>query len=80
MTINTDDKRKYFQGFHAEILTSNQMNHQLIQDFSATDDGEGLEYYLKNYAWSADLEGETKVYLVKDLVFFGKLLFHWCVK
>lgn len=66
MTINTDDKRKYFQGFRAEILTSNQMNQQLIQDFSATGDGEGLEYYLKNYAWSADLEGETKVYLVKD--------------
>lgn len=29
-------------------------------------EGKFLELYLKNKAWKADLEGETKVYLVKD--------------
>ena len=32
----------------------------------ATSEGKGLEDYLKNKAWKADLEGETRVYLVKD--------------
>ena len=47
-------------------MTSKQINQQLINDFAATRQGKGLEDYLKNKAWKADLEGETKVYLVKD--------------
>ncbi len=64
--INTNDKRSFFQSFYPEILTSKQINQQLINDFAATRQGKGLEDYLKNKAWKADLEGETKVYLVKD--------------
>ena len=66
MIINTKDKRSFFQNFYPEILTSSQANRQLIKEFAATDEGKGLEDYLKNKAWDADLEGETKVYLVKD--------------
>lgn len=64
--INTNDKRGFFQNFYPEILTSKQANKQLINDFVATAEGKGLEDYLKNMAWEADSEGETKVYLVKD--------------
>lgn len=64
--INTKDKRDFFKKFHSEILTSKQVNKQLIKDFVATSEGKNLEYFLKDKAWEADLEGETKVYLVKD--------------
>lgn len=66
MMSNTNSNRKYFKNFHPEILTSKQINQQSVNNFVATGDGKGLEYYLKNNAWQADLEGETKVYLVKD--------------
>lgn len=66
MIINTNDKRGFFQNFYPEILTSKQANKQLINDFVATAEGKGLEDYLKNKAWEADSEGETRVYLVKD--------------
>ena len=64
--IDSNNKRSFFQNFYPEILTSNQVNQQLINDFVATSEGKGLEDYLKNKAWKADLEGETRVYLVKD--------------
>ncbi len=66
MIIDSNNKRSFFQNFYPEILTSNQVNQQLINDFVATSEGKGLEDYLKNKAWKADLEGETRVYLVKD--------------
>lgn len=66
MIIDTNEKRSFFQNFYPEILTSKQVNQQLINDFVATSEGKSLEDYLKNKAWRADLEGETKVYLVKD--------------
>lgn len=64
--IDSNNKRRFFQNFYPEILTSKQINQQLINDFAATGEGKGLENYLKNKAWEADLEGETRVYLVKD--------------
>lgn len=67
LIINSNNKRDFFQNFYPEILTSKQVNQQLINSFVANDKGKGLEDYLKNKAWKADLEGETKVYLVKDL-------------
>lgn len=66
MIIDFNNKRSYFKNFYSEILTSKQVNQQLINDFVATSEGKGLEDYLKNKAWKADLEGETRVYLVKD--------------
>ncbi|MDE7210685.1 MAG: hypothetical protein K2O03_04480 [Lachnospiraceae bacterium] len=61
-----NDKRRFFQNFYPEILTSKQGNKQLVNEFVATGEGKSLEDYLKNKAWKADLEGETKVYFVKD--------------
>lgn len=60
-------KKDYFQKFHIELLTSNERNRDAIISFSATEEGKPLEGYLKNKAWEADTEGETKVYLVKDI-------------
>lgn len=65
-TIEIDKKRNYFKKFHFELLTSKEENLQLINEFSATDEGKSLEAYLKEKAWEADFEGETRVYLVKD--------------
>lgn len=66
MKINTKEKRSFFQNFYPEILTSKQNNYEQIREFVAFREGKSLELYLKNKAWKADLEGETKVYLVKD--------------
>lgn len=78
MMIDTNDKRDFFKKFYPEILTSNQINQQIINDFVATSEGKSLEYYLKNEAWEADLEGETKVYLVKDQ--FGSIALFFSIK
>lgn len=64
--IETNEKRKFFRKFYPELLTSKEINSQLIKDFAATDQGKYLEAYLKENAWNADSEGETRVYLVKD--------------
>ncbi len=64
--MGINEKREYFQRFHAELLTSDPSNYRLLNDFTATDAGKNLEGYLKYVAWKADTEGETRVYLVKD--------------
>lgn len=61
-----------------ETLTSNEANKVAVQDFTASAKGKGLERYLKESAWKEDLDGNTKVYLVKDkrtkeIVFFFAL-------
>ena len=48
MGIVSSNKRSFFQNFYSEILTSKQINQQLIKDFAATSEGKGLEEYLKN--------------------------------
>lgn len=64
--IGIIDKRELFKTFYLERLTLNEENIQLISQFKATDEGKNLETYLKDKAWEADLEGESRVYLVKD--------------
>ncbi len=59
-------KRDFFKKFHSERITVREDNLRLLRDFKATDEGKNLETYLKDKAWEADLEGETRVYLVKD--------------
>lgn len=59
-------------------LTSSKRNQLDIQKFSANKQGKGLEKYLKECAWEEDINGGTKVYLVKDrrtgvIVFFFAL-------
>jgi len=65
MTI--DEIQSYFEGhFSVERLTSNVGNKELIKDFKAPEKGHKLGVYLHEKAWNDDLEGETKVYLIKD--------------
>lgn len=59
-------KNDFFNAFRCEILTSTDENKVLIKNFKANDKGKALEDYLKNQAWDDTVEGETKVYLVKD--------------
>ena len=49
-----------------ETLTSNEENKIAIQSFVASKKGKALERYLKKSAWKEDIDGNTKVYLVKD--------------
>ena len=66
--INTEEKRKFFQGFKYETLTSNPENRELIGKFVSKKENNTLEAYIKDEdkAWKEDLDGETRVYLVKD--------------
>ena len=64
--IIANEKREFFKKFYPELLTSNKANKQLIEEFVATEEGKELEKFLKDRAWEADSEGETRVYLVKD--------------
>ena len=65
MTI--DEIKSYFQDhFYVERLTSRIENKTLIQSFEAPKKGFKLGEYLHEKAWTDDLEGEIKVYLIKD--------------
>lgn len=65
MTI--DEIKSYFQDhFYVERLTSKTENKTLIQSFEAPKKGFKLGEYLHEKAWTDDLEGEIKVYLIKD--------------
>ncbi len=67
VTITIEEQKQFFKNFRCEVLTSKEQNRTAIMDFEATEDGKSLEVYLKNKAWSDDLQGETRVFLVKDL-------------
>ncbi|SHK94593.1 hypothetical protein SAMN05216582_12625 [Selenomonas ruminantium] len=60
------DVRKYFAKFRIVRLTSCKKNKEIIEGFSAIENGIALERYLKEDAWEADSKGETCVYLVVD--------------
>lgn len=47
-------------------MTSNEENKALIGSFESKRNGNTLGDYLRNNAWTADLDGETRIYLVKD--------------
>ncbi len=65
MTI--DEIKSYFQDhFYVERLTSKAENKDLIKTFEAPEKGVKLGEYLHKKAWMDDVEGETKVYLIKD--------------
>lgn len=57
---------EYFKSFKCEVLTKDESNKGIINDFKASSYGRKLEEYLKECAWDEDLDGETKIYLVKD--------------
>lgn len=66
--INAGEKRNYFREFKYEVLTSKPENKELISGFVSKKANNTLESYIReeNMAWTEDLEGETRVYLVKD--------------
>lgn len=65
MTI--EEIKSYFDGhFSVERLTAKAENKDLIKNFKAPKKGFKLGEYLHEKAWTDDLEGETKVYLIKD--------------
>lgn len=69
VTISMDEGRAFFREFHCEQLTSNEKNKILIQSFQSKNNNDDLEDYLLNEkrAWANDLDGETRVYLIKDM-------------
>lgn len=66
--INTEEKRNYFREFKCEVLTSNPNNKELIKDFVSKKAKNQLENYIRDEdkAWAEDIDGETRVYLIKD--------------
>lgn len=66
--INVNDKRNYFRRFKCEVLTSKIENKDLLNKFVSKKANNSLETYIRdeNKAWAEDLDGETRVYLVKD--------------
>lgn len=68
ITINIEEKRNYFREFEYEVLTSNPENKALISEFVSKKANNTLETYIRDEdkAWAEDLDGETRVYLVKD--------------
>lgn len=63
--------REYFQSFRYELLTSSKNHKEEIKNFSSSIGQNTLQQYLQEDAWEDDLNGFTRVYLVKDG--FGKI-------
>ncbi len=64
MTI--DEVKSYYRNFDCEVLTSNSHNKKDIQDFSCRLRNNTLENYLKTDAWKEDLDGITRVYIIRE--------------
>lgn len=65
-TITVEESRQYFKKFTFEVLTSKPENILEKDSFESTQNQNTLGIYFKENAWNEDLEGETRVYLVKD--------------
>ena len=80
--INILDKRNYFREFEYEVLTSKPANKELIGEFVSKKANNSLESYIRDIdkAWTEDLDGETRVYLVKDKSSGDIALFFSCPK
>lgn len=64
--ITVEESRQYFEKFTFEVLTSKPENRSVKDSFESTQNKNTLGTYFKERAWDEDLEGETRVYLVKD--------------
>lgn len=67
MTID-EQKRYLFNRLELESLRFSEHNKKEILAFEQAKCGSILSDYLKNEAWKDDESGDTKVYLVKDIV------------
>lgn len=61
-------------------MTSRPENRELVSKFVSKKANNSLESYIKDVdkAWSEDLDGETRIYLVKDK--FGEIALFFSVK
>lgn len=66
--INIEERRAFFQEFECQPLTADTENALLIKNFKSVNSKDDLQDYLVNTsrAWQEDLDGETRVYLIKD--------------
>lgn len=73
-----EENKDFFHSFSPEALTSNKNNKKLLSEFVSKKKNNSLESYLRNDAWDEDLNGETRVYLVKDKE--GKVAAYFSIK
>lgn len=66
--INIYDARVFFGTYNCELLTSNDANKELIKEFESINPKDDLQNYIRDNsrAWNDDMNGETRVYLIKD--------------
>jgi len=67
--LTIEEQKKYlFERLKLESLRISEQNKKEILAFEQAKCGSILSDYLKNEAWKDDESGDTKVYLVKDIV------------
>ena len=68
ININIGKLHEFFENYECEVLTSHIENKELIKGFVSVRKEDLLEIYLKDptKAWKEDLDGEIRVYLIKD--------------
>jgi hypothetical protein len=65
--LTREEDLNYIDSFVCQRLTADENNKLLIENFKPADECfSRLDCYLKKDAWKDDLEGETRVYLIKD--------------
>ncbi|MBR1559807.1 MAG: hypothetical protein IJ646_06170 [Clostridia bacterium] len=64
--MNLEQTKSYFDRFICEALTSSPENQAETQGFLCSIRGNRLEEYFKKRAWKDDLDGETRVYIIRE--------------
>ena len=64
--MNLEHTKSYFDRFICEVLTSSSVNQAELQDFSCSIRGNRLEEYFKKEAWKDDLDGETRIFIIRE--------------
>lgn len=78
--INIEEKKDFFSRFYCEVLTSKDTNKEELVQFSSKKASNDLEGYLldEKRAWADDYDGETRVYLIKDMA--GNIACYFSIK
>lgn len=78
--INISDVREFFGAYKCELLTTSEVNKELIKEFESIKPNDDLQKYIRSEkrAWTDDLNGETRVYLIKDEV--GNIACYFSIK
>lgn len=64
--MEIQDIKEYFDKFQCDVLTKSDVDDDEIQKFSSTARRTDLECFFKEKAFKTDLDGETRVYVVRD--------------